>query len=446
MASTLKQFGAVDDGARPSERAPTGEKRTASGSGMGDWLVNVSGDVVVPMTTAEVVDGLRAQKLSERTLVWRLGMHDWTVLGDVPQLRLAAGPTVLNAPHPPPASARMPVAPPQAQAESQRRRNTLPFGFPAARDAAGARRSGSPTTAASARAVSVPRPTPAPRAEPALRAEIVPRPSPAPLADPALDTVARFEAQALTGDESVTALAVYDRPVASLTFADSVAAEWRGESRPPPPAAPPPSVPPSSNRSDAPRSAFPNSLAPTTTEPVPRSVYADLSVVLASDFRAAKASSKRVALWGALGSALLASALTVWLMSGHASEAPTSAPAAQPVAAPALIAPPAPTPPVVAAAPAAPSAVAVKVKSAPRVVRAWRPRSKPSVRPPPSAATSEPVSDNPYPANDPAEPRAPATAEPSAPSEPSAPPSVDSSPSPAPKAEPAPAVDPTPSP
>jgi len=57
----------------------------------GEWLVNVADDVVVPMTTLEVVDGLRKGRLSEQSLVWRIGMHDWTALVEVPQLRLAAG-------------------------------------------------------------------------------------------------------------------------------------------------------------------------------------------------------------------------------------------------------------------------------------------------------------------------------------------------------------------
>jgi hypothetical protein len=46
---------------------------------------------VVPMTTLEVVDALRKGRLTEQSLVWRIGMHDWTALLEVPQLRLAAG-------------------------------------------------------------------------------------------------------------------------------------------------------------------------------------------------------------------------------------------------------------------------------------------------------------------------------------------------------------------
>ena len=80
--------------------------RKASGSQSNEWLVNIADDVVVPMITSEVVDALRAGRLSDRSLVWRIGMHDWTPLADVPQLRLVAGP---SAPAPP-ASAPGPVA------------------------------------------------------------------------------------------------------------------------------------------------------------------------------------------------------------------------------------------------------------------------------------------------------------------------------------------------
>ncbi len=67
------------------------EKRTAKRNSPGGWLVNVADDVVLPMTTLEVIDGLRKGSLSEQSLVWRIGMHDWTAVLDVPQLRLAAG-------------------------------------------------------------------------------------------------------------------------------------------------------------------------------------------------------------------------------------------------------------------------------------------------------------------------------------------------------------------
>src|SRR6478735_7833323 len=70
---------------------PSSEERAVKRANHGEWLVNVADDVVVPMTTLEVVDGLRKGRLSEEFLVWRIGMHDWTAIVDVPQLRLAAG-------------------------------------------------------------------------------------------------------------------------------------------------------------------------------------------------------------------------------------------------------------------------------------------------------------------------------------------------------------------
>jgi len=66
------------------------DKRASKRANHGEWLVNVSDDVVVPMTTLEVIDALRKGRLSERSLVWRIGMHDWSAIDDVPQLRLAA--------------------------------------------------------------------------------------------------------------------------------------------------------------------------------------------------------------------------------------------------------------------------------------------------------------------------------------------------------------------
>ncbi len=384
---------------------------------MGDWLVNVRGDVVVPMTTSEIVEGLRAAKLSERSLVWRLGMLDWIVLGDVPQLRLASGAALSSAP--PPASARVVSAraaqpPTEVQAESQRRRNTLPFGFPAARDSASVRQPSGFRAPSPA-----PAPAPAPLAKPlsAPRAATVPRPS--------VTLPVAPVAPVIQPTEESFALAVYERPVASLTFSDSVAAEWRGEPRPasepPPPSSAPaaratarkltplpaPSAPLSLNAS------MPHSLAPTTFEAQgaigsrPPSAYADLSVVLAADFRAAKASSRRLAVFGALGSALFASAITVCLMRTPSPELPT--PAAQPVAVQPVPAAAA-APPLVAVA--APSPVPVKAKpAAPRVPRApLRARVKPVPRPAPTVSSSEPaVSDNPYPANDEPEPSAVAT-------------------------------------
>ena len=446
----MKQFGALDPTERSrDEHASAGERRTASGSGMGDWLVNVRGDVVVPMTTAEIVEGLRAAKLSERSLVWRLGMLDWVVLGDVPQLRLAGGAALSSAP--PPASARVASArvtppPTEVQAESQRRRNTLPYGFPAARDSASVRQP-------SGLRVPSPAPASAPQANPlplpAPRAVTVPRPT--------VSVPVAPIAPVMPPTEESFALAVYERPAASLTFSDSVAAEWRGESRPAPPAPPsaiaaPPVTPRKLTPLPAPaahlplNAGVPNSLSPTTFEARsstgsrPPNAYADLSVVLAADFRAAKASSKRLAVFGALGSALFASAITVWLMRAPARD--SLAPAAQPVVAQPVPAPP-PAPPLVAVAAPTSTIVAKAKPAAPRVPKApWRAHAKPVPRALPTVSSSEPASDNPYDAPEPsaATPqRTPANDATSAPPTPSVEPSR--TPAPASESPSAPATD-----
>lgn len=380
MGSTVKEFGALDaNGQQPRDgRVSRGEQRRPSGSGTGDWLVNVSGDVVVPMSTSDIVEGLRAAKLSERSLVWRLGMPDWIPLGDVPQLKLAAGSVRPSAP--PPASARVVQA--STESRESARRSTLPYGFPAARDPASVR-------------------------EPL---GLVPSsPSSTPL--PPRHTGASPKASSDDDD----ALAVYDRPIASLTFSDSVRAEWHGAPRTAPQSAPArvseraltpvPAI--TARLSERARPAFPNSLIPTTSElESARSGarlpgHADLSVVLASDFRAAKASTKRVALWAALASAVVASGLTLWLVRMPAWEAPSTSAAAQPAAAPPVAAAP------VAALPVAPPPVELPTPSAsasairaaiPRQPKAaLRPRVKPVPRVEPPVAASEPAaSDNPY--------------------------------------------------
>jgi hypothetical protein len=82
-----------------------------------------------------------------------------------------------------------------------------------------------------------------------------------------------------------------------------------------------------------------NTLAPTTAEAEnvasTRGVamWGDRSVVLASELRAVQKTSKRVALWAALGSALVASGFTFW-----AARAPVAGVAQAPVSAPAVVA------------------------------------------------------------------------------------------------------------
>ena len=104
--------------------------------------MNVTDDAVVPMTTLEVIDALRTGKLSEQSLVWRIGMHDWTPVLDVPQLRLAAG----SRP-PPPRPASVQVS--EAALESNRFSPVPPLAAPLALEAAqsGLPSSLAPTTA-----------------------------------------------------------------------------------------------------------------------------------------------------------------------------------------------------------------------------------------------------------------------------------------------------------
>jgi hypothetical protein len=336
----------------------------------GEWLVNVSEQVVVPMTTTDVVEALRAQRITGRSLVWRTGMQDWTSLDEVPPLRLAAGPLATQPARPPAPAAAPPAAipapratepehvkgtaperalhpppkePARAARDERRRRNTLPFGFPVVRDPASVRQ-------------------------------------PTGLHGPAAATVAAPEPSSRPRVAEVEALAIYERAAPSLTFSDSVRAEWQGTTglvhQPMASAAQPPSAPavapsrpepklepkprlslePQSDpkprltlepQSDPMQSARleshhqisgsqpPNSLAPTTSEPeneLPArgaGLWGDLSVVLASDLRAVQASSKRLTLIASLGSAALASLLTLWFAHSSTRRAPDAEPAAQ---------------------------------------------------------------------------------------------------------------------
>lgn len=83
------------------------------------------------MTSAQLVEAVCAGTLPDSSLVWRIGMHDWSKLCDVPQLQLALG-----AQTPGPSRTQraiQPLAPLAAQAESRRRLDTMPFGFPVVR-------------------------------------------------------------------------------------------------------------------------------------------------------------------------------------------------------------------------------------------------------------------------------------------------------------------------
>ena len=309
VASSVNDFGAGAGGKPPSGSAAShSEKRTASGTSVGEWLVNVESDVVVPMTTGEIVEGLRAGRLSEDSLVWRIGMQDWMSLRDVPQLRLAAGSLT-----PPPVSARVVSKPPKPQRPEQPRRSTLPLGFPALRDPASVR-------------------------QPAGLVPVSPSVAPA----------SSSKHLAPVREEESVALAVYDRPAASLTFSDSVRAEWQGSARlvhqgtataraaspaarklTPAPVAP---APLAQSRASTP----PNSLVPTTAEALNAGhsrAFSERSLVLEGELRAVRATTKRVALWAALGSAALASAFTLWLVHSPAKHGADVTLAAVPIAA-----------------------------------------------------------------------------------------------------------------
>src|SRR5882724_10633434 len=270
----MKDYRLTNDG-QPDTRDSEDETLRAgnhksSGTHSNEWLVNVADDVVVPMVTSEVIEALRGGRLNNRSLVWRTGMHDWSALAEVPQLRLAAGPSAL----PSAASTPGPIVvnkPPKPTAE-QRRRNTLPMGFPAVRDSASVQQPAG-LSAALSTPVSTPRPGKPNR------------------------------------EDSSDALAVYERPAASLTFSDSVRAEWQGKGRivnrsaaSPAPAAPsassaprrltPVPVVPTRLPARIARSLPTNTLAPTTAEAETAAstrgvgMWGDRSVVLASELRA----------------------------------------------------------------------------------------------------------------------------------------------------------------
>jgi hypothetical protein len=311
----------------------------------GEWLVNTVDSVVVPMSMAELVDGLRAGTLTERSLVWRQGMQEWACVDAVPQLKLAA-----RLPSKPAAAARA-LSPEKPSAPSQRpapsrpaasphaglsRRSTLPFGLP----------------------------TP-------------------PSSRPAHAKPTSSQPASLSPDEPEV-LAVYARPAATISFDLSPEQPLR--------APPPPSVP------------APHSLAPTTADSAPRSAPpyrgADLSVVAAADFRAVKRSSKRLVLAWSLASAAAASLLTFWLSRSSPVDVRSTA-AQAPAAGVTLAAPPAPVPPSAApvileptptaatsvnAAPAASAAPLAKAVATPKA----KPARKRKIVAAPQAPSTEP--------------------------------------------------------
>ncbi len=276
----------------------------------GEWLVNTVDSVVVPMSMAELVDGLRARALTERSLVWRQGMQEWACVDAVPQLKLAARMAPPRATRPekpsgPPARHTPPPRQPSSPHAGLSRRSTLPFGLP----------------------------TP-PGSRPAHSKPSLPQPS-------------------FSSDEPEV-LAVYARPAATISFDLSPEQPLRAPA--------PPSVP------------APQTLAPTTADRSSRSAPppyrgADLSVVAAADYRAVQRTGKRMVLAWSLVSAAAASLLTFWLSQSSAAHTPAAAARAPeagraltapaPSAVPALPEPVAPQVPAAASAEAVPSAAPV---------------------------------------------------------------------------------------
>jgi hypothetical protein len=300
------------------------------------------------MSMAELVDGLRARTLTERSLVWRQGMQEWATVDAVPQLKLAARLTPARAAV---AQARPPEKPSSPAPQTPRptssphaglsRRSTLPFGLPAP-----------------------------PGSRPSHAKPSLPQSS-------------------LSPDEPEV-LAVYARPAATISFDLSPEQPLRAP-----------------GRSSA---SAPQTLAPTTTDSSPRSAapqyrVADLSVVAAADYRAVQRSGKRRVLLWSVGSAAAASLLTFWLSRSSAPQAPLSAapqagqaltaPAAAPSTAPARSEPAAPAvAAAVSAEPAASTAPSAKASAvAPSPPKAHRPvtRKRKVVVAPAEVAPSEPA-------------------------------------------------------
>lgn len=301
----------------------------------GEWLVNTSDSVVVPMSMAEVVDALRCGTLTERSLVWRQGMQEWSHVGAVPQLKLAAR-LPRRAQQTPAAEKSQAAHPPAPQMLS--RRSTLPFGLPA------------PTGSRPAHAKPVAAPAPPVSDEPEV-------------------------------------LAVYARPAATISFDLSPEQPLRA----PPPVA--------GSAAAAVSMRAPQTLAPTTSDSAPRSISphrsSDLSVVAAAEYRAVRRSGKRQVLFWSLSSAAAASVLTFLLSHSGGTPAPiAAAPAPLTAAAPAPLAAAQPAPaesaappmPVASAQPAASNEAPAKPSP---VVVAPRKVARPAARKPKPAPATE---------------------------------------------------------
>jgi len=280
----------------------------------GEWLVNTSDSVVVPMSMVEVVEGLRHGKLSLQSLVWRAGMQEWAPVDKVPQLKLAARLPITPIKSVAPAESTVPPRPTPSKPPPKPVRASTPAPANATSHALPSRKAtlpfGLPTPVASQSRPASSRPS-----SPRVQAAAPPR------------------------SEEPEVLAVYARPAATISF--DLSPEQPLQAAP----------------------AAPGTLAPLTSDstrrraPPPRN--ADLSVVAASQFREVQRSSKRLVWLSSLGSAAVASLLTFWLAHGRAPTSSSPARHAEPLAALApapSAAPEAGLPsaaPIVAAAPSA---------------------------------------------------------------------------------------------
>ncbi len=300
----------------------------------GDWLVNTADAVIVPMTAGEVLEGIRAGRLSASSLVWRQGMPEWAPLGSIPQLAHAARLMPTEPPRGAPASSPPLPARRAATAPSPSRRPTLPLGL------------------------------------------AIPTSRPA-HAKPTLPPAAR------SSDESEV-LAVYTRPAATISF--DLPAE----------APPAREAPQRAPRAAAPPPGPLETLAPTTSDSAPRTPprprRSDHDVAATADHRDEARRGKRPVLLWSVSSAAAASLLTFWL-----ARTTNEQPPVVPVKA-AIVAVPTSSPPVPPLAPmgsveaaSAPSAVpsaTTPVEPAAMPAPRKTARAKPA-RPKPSAPPAE---------------------------------------------------------
>jgi hypothetical protein len=276
-----------------------------------EWCVNVAEGDISQLSVAEIAMALRSGRINEQTLVWRDGMADWIPLSDVPALGLVATRAKNESQTPPPAAvtaaAVTPTSPPakasnrpvprpdlkRGPSERPKPASAKPSARPSASPSNGAPvKSSRSTLSPTASATSTPAPPAASnpassqysdedddenttvmtgralhmlrmsgkepaKSKPAAAAPAAP---PAPEIPP--------DAPPAPSVERAPILAVYERPVATLAFADSV------EGMTPPPktaAAPEPVAAPTPSR---PSTTTPPQ--PTPRIPLPRTSSAPL--------------------------------------------------------------------------------------------------------------------------------------------------------------------------